>query len=116
MAKVYCQEKHNKWISKKPAMIGIGTKGLGDEFICSVCRSKRAFINTAKIIAVNLSEKYGFIEGKEENFYFRFSDLAWNYIPYKGMHVSFEIAFLGRGKYQFRAIHIKPIQEVNHDC
>ncbi len=113
MAKVHCQEKHNHWLSKPPAMIAIGENGLGKEFICCVCRTKRIF-NTAEILTVNYPERYGFIKGGKDNFYFHFSDLAWNFRPEIEIAVSFEIVFLGGGKHKFKAIDIKPSKEKSH--
>ena len=114
MAKIFCPEKHNKWVTKNPLMIEIGENGLGKEYICCICRTKRVF-NTANILTVNLLNKYGFIEGQKDNFFFHFSNLEGNFIPKKGMPVSFEVVFLGGGKHKFQAINIKPLQEMNND-
>lgn len=103
MTKIICKNHQNRNLS--PVMIHFSKNSLGKQYICAICSGVRVF-NTGKIVTLNLEKKYGFIDGEKENFFFHFSNLAYNFVPLKGMKVSFEVSFLDESRIQ--AIKIKP--------
>ena len=57
---------------------------------------------------VSLKGQYGFVDGKKDNFFFHFSNLAYDFTPHVEMMVSFEVSFLEDNKIQ--AINVKPLK------
>ena len=109
MSKVHCIECFRicEHLDKAPIMIQGDRNWFGTKYYCCLCAGTRIF-NLARIIELRPEKKFGFIKGKEENFFFHYSDCDSTFIPRKGMLVNFEIAFLKDQRYSFKAINIKP--------
>ncbi len=110
MAKVHCP--HHKQSNLSPAMVYFGDNELGRQYICAVCSSVRVF-NTGEVLSFSPADRYGFISGRKENFFFHVSNLGSNFVPEKGMMVFFEVSFLENGRVQ--AIRVKPLQGENDE-
>jgi len=103
VAKICCQ--HHQDRNLLPVMIHFGEITLGKQYICAVCSGVRIF-NIGEI--VSMKGQYGFVDGQKDNFFFHFSNLAYDFAPYVGMMVSFEVSFLEDNKIQ--AINVKPFK------
>ena len=103
MKQVICPRHSDK--NLKPVMIYFAKGSLGWQYICAVCSGVRVF-NTGKIYKI--SGQYGFISGRKDGFFFHFSNLAYDFKPYVGLVVSFEVSFLDNGRVQ--AINVKPVK------
>lgn len=110
MAEVYCP--HHKQSNRSPAMIHFGDNELGRQYICAACSRVRVF-NTGEILSFSPADRYGFISGRKGNFFFHVSNLASDFVPEKGMPVSFEVSFLEDGRVQ--AIRVKQLEGENDE-
>lgn len=104
MGKVYCQQHRDRDL--RPVMIHFGKSSLGRQYICAVCSGVRVF-SAGQIVSLKPEGRFGFISGEKENVFFHFSNLAYDFKPYEGMLVTYEVSFLEDNRVQ--AINVKPL-------
>ena len=97
-----------KHLDNAPLMVQGGGSWLGKKYYCCLCSGTRV-LNRAKIVELRPEKKFGFIQGKKDNFYFNYGDCDSRFIPHKGMLVDFEVVFLKDKRHSFKAVNIKPV-------